>query len=447
MGIAQVDSVADPTDVTPALLSELLQCKVTSCQFNALGKGVMSNVQLLTVCYDGHDSGNRNVGRLPTQFIAKFKKTEIPLPDLFSVEGAFYRLSESISESHLSADSHGEYHELADASVATTADKPQIPFSFRIAKAVATGPSWLLLELIPPNEIDTFEVHEGCPPNVLDDLVIRLARMHLFFWMDSESIKETSQRKKLAVIFKNHSRYLSSSPGTGHTLPIDSRQDQFLPSWPAVRERLTRYIERDDLHRMDNIVDLTATDCRIQKCATRVTQRKYTMVHGDFHIGNILFPKEGRTAVHGCEESCVPWLVDWSMVGLGNPLIDLVFFLVVGANDIHIHQEDASTTSKHLERILRLYYTSLNDQKPTEFSTMEPDQSLLLSWDEFVSMFRECLLNQFIILVCYDTLCRDMADAFPCDEKDVYHDHFDRVNVRCVRMLLSDHGWTENMLD
>ncbi|KAL3789495.1 hypothetical protein HJC23_009731 [Cyclotella cryptica] len=444
MTIAQIDSVTAPTDVTPALLSCILQCKVSSCQLNALGRGVMSNVQLLTVCYDvrEQDSSSMDAVQLPTQFLVKFKKAEVPLPDLFSVEGEFYKLSESLS---VESENRCDKNDPVDAT---------FPFSFRIVKAMATGPSWLLLEFIPPSVTDTFDVHQGCPENVFDDLLLRLARMHSFFWMhgQGESTMKESQQKKLALILKNHCHNLSSSPGAGHTLPINSRQEQFVPAWPAVRERLTRYIKSEDLQKMDNLVEMTAADSRIKKCATRVTERKYTIVHGDFHIGNILLPKGQQTTVDRCEESHIPWLVDWSMVGLGNPLIDLVFFLVVGANDISIHQTDSSSTSKNVERILKLYHTILNEQKIREISTDEPNnistqQRLLLSWDEFVSMFRECLLNQFIILVCYDSLCRDMSDACPCGEKDVYHDHFDRVNVRCLRMLLSDYGWMENMFD
>ena len=48
------------------------------------------------------------------------------------------------------------------------------------------------------------------------------------------------------------------------------------------------------------------------------------------------------------------------------------------------------------------------------------------------------ILNQFIILVCYDSLCRSMADA--SSSSQIYHDQFDRVNTQCVRMLLSAYG-------
>ena len=34
-----------------------------------------------------------------------------------------------------------------------------------------------------------------------------------------------------------------------------------------------------------------------------------------------------------------------------------------------------------------------------------------LTWNNFLTMFRQSLLNQFIILVCYDSLCRTMADS------------------------------------
>jgi hypothetical protein len=118
-----------------------------------------------------------------------------------------------------------------------------------------------------------------------------------------------------------------------------------------------------------------------------------------------------------------------------NPLVDLVFFLVVGAPNIPINESGTclSTMSANVDRVLKLYHTTLNDE------------SALFSWDQFVTHFRACLLKQLVILICYDGLCRDMADSLR-DVKDVYHAHFDRVNVRCARMLLSDFGWVKDML-
>jgi len=243
-------------------------------------------------------------------------------------------------------------------------------------------------------------------------------------------------RSELADVLIRRSGNLSSNPGAGHTLPINTRQQLFLPSWPAVRERLTSYMNDYDLERIGAIVNWTATHDHIEKCAKFVSSDlNCTLVHGDFHIGNLLIPIK-RTSSNECSTASKPFLVDWSMAGMGNPLIDLVFFLVVGAQSIPCHDTDSITSSEVVEGILKQYQTALNDQEHTA--------KVLLSWDDLISMFRVCLLNQFIILVCYDSLCRDMANTFQ-GKKDVYHDHFDKVNARCIRMLLSNFGWSNEM--
>lgn len=403
MTIAQINSVTSPADITPDLLSDILEHPISACEIKPLGKGVLSNVQVLTITYDKSICAGEG---LPTRFIAKFKKEDIPLPDLFSVEGEFYRLCESLDKSS------------------------NMAFPFKLVRGFATGPCWLLLEYIPHSEIILHDVHEGCPYNLFDDLVVRLAKLHSSFWLrDVQQLTDCdcASKNKLAFMLKNLSRKLSATPGCGHSLPTNVRQNQFLPAWPAVRERLALYItDESSLGSIDNMVDSTAKDSRIEKCSTRISKSKFTLVHGDYHIGNVLSPNNVQD----------PWLVDWSMAGLGNPLIDLVFFLVVGAPSIPVHQCDADKTAGNVEFILHQYITALNETEE------------LLSWDELVNMFRLCILNQFIILVCYDDLCRvGLSDSFSDDMRNVYHSHFDKVNVRCARLLISEFGWTKEVLD
>ena len=262
MTTAQVDAVSATSDCDAELFSRILSHKVASFEWKTLGKGVMSNVQLLSVKYEQKANTDDEM-QPPTQFIVKFKKPEIPLPDLFSVEGEFYKLSESIVES-------------ADAG------EPSNPFPFRLARALATGASWLMLEYIP--NINTIDVHEGCPPELFDDLVIRLAKMHSYFWIHDKtepSMPEEEHLTNFASMLQSFSGKLSTNPGAGHTLPITAREDLFLPAWPAVRERLRPYIKCDDLlKRMDAMVEWTGTGCRIETCARRVSDRKCTLVHG-----------------------------------------------------------------------------------------------------------------------------------------------------------------------
>ena len=464
--VVKIDTTASPNDVTAKLLTSLLNThykimnlhskdiQVASFQWQPLGRGFMSNVQLLTVCYETdylHSTATGGVTRpdmppnnMQPQFLAKFRKEEIPLEDLFSVEGQFYQLARELfaSDSKVSCESANK-------------------FPFRLVDAIATGPSWLLLEYIPPENMIIIDVHEGCPPDRFDDLLVRLARMHATCWVSNTTSESSKESTSISSILKKHALKLSPTPGAGHSLPPSIRQEQFQASWPAVRERLIPYFQSDEgvksLGRMDQTVSWTAQSPRIEEIAQSVAERKYTVVHGDFHIGNMLLQK---TQTNNDEEMKhpMPWLVDWSMAGIGNPCVDLVFFLVVGADAIPIHEISSSTdvassqstnatATEHVRLILEQYYQALTSETQVEDATNEPSnapsqssQHPLLPWETFLTMFSQCLLNQFIILACYDSLCRSMADASPISQ--LYHDHFDRVNTRCVRMLLSEYGMT-----
>ena len=107
-----IDSVKTPDDISANILSDILKKEVANYRLSPLGRGVLSNVQTLEVTL-GEDT--RTV-----QFIAKFRKDEIPLEDLFNVEGAFYHLVDKLEDVNA--------------------------FPFRLTKALATGTHWLLLE-------------------------------------------------------------------------------------------------------------------------------------------------------------------------------------------------------------------------------------------------------------------------------------------------------------
>lgn len=155
---------------------------------------------------------------------------------------------------------------------------------------------------------------------------------------------------------------------------------------------------------MDEIVNWIASVDRIQVIKKSVEERRYTLVHGDFHMGNLLLPTKDNKCISSVDNR--PWLVDWSFSGVGNPVVDLVFFL--GMNDV-----------TNIDSVLRNYHNVIKERSQ-------------LSLDDLLTMFRECLLNQFVMLVCYDSLCREMAGS-----REDQHAHFDRVNTRCARMILA----------
>lgn len=362
----QIDSVKSPDDIDIAILSNILNAQVTDYHLSPLGRGVLSNVQILEV----------KLSAQAVQFVVKFRKAEIPMDDLFSVEGAFYQLVDELEQMKAS-------------------------FPFRLTKALATGTHWLLLEYIPWENVTSLNVHQSCPTDQFDDLIRRLAKMHEHCWINSSSSSST----KMAAIINKYSTKLADAPGAGQSLPSSTRQEQFEAAWPAVKKRLVPFFSSESLQQVDDIVKWIATCDRIEAIKRCVDEKRYTLVHGDFHMGNMLLPKQIEGHIDRTDTR--PWLVDWSFSGIGNPLVDLLFFLAM--NDIR---------AQDTQRVLQDYYDVV---KVTS-----------LSWDEFFTMFRQCLLNQFIILVCYDSLCRDMTHSLSCEMVD----HFDRVNARCSQMIL-----------
>ena len=356
------DDIKCPDDINLEILSKILNVKhIVEFCIAPLGRGVLSNVQTLDVKLSSTNT---------MQFLVKFRKDEIPLDDLFKVESTFYELADE--------------QEQLDAM-----------FPFRLAKALATGSNCIILELI--QDVTCLDVHQSCPVDYFDDLIHKLAEIHACCWKGSSS----------AISKKIHTEYaprLAMSPGAGQSLPASTRQEQFEVAWPAVRKRLVPFFSSKDICRLDDVVNWIASVDRIEVIKRCVEERRYTLVHGDFHMGNSLLP----TKDNKCDSSVDnrPWLVDWSFSGVGNPVVDLVFFL--GMNDV-----------TNIDSVLQNYYNVIKERSQ-------------LSLDDLVAMFRECLLNQFVILVSYDSLCREMADS-----REDQHAHFDRVNSRCARMILA----------
>jgi hypothetical protein len=165
-----------------------------------------------------------------------------------------------------------------------------------------------------------------------------------------------------------------------------------------------------------------------------------TLIHGDFHVGNMLFANiSGIENVDDDKNVTSPiWLLDWATCGQGNPLCDFVFFWVVSTND-----SDARTMIQHY---LPLYYDTLMKSRRGHDKPMplaESDQLCDFTYAQCLFMARTCLIHQFILLVCYDTWTRNfLLDICNKDGDDAtlqfYQQHFDNVNRRCALAVLSD---------
>lgn len=70
---------------------------------------------------------------------------------------------------------------------------------------------------------------------------------------------------------------------------------------------------------------------------------------------------------------------------------------------------------------------------------LESNTELDFPWDTCVSYFRTCLLNQFIVLVCYDDISKTLlkTQVESSEVLEHYSQHFMNVNKRCIEALLS----------
>jgi thiamine kinase-like enzyme len=159
---------------------------------------------------------------------------------------------------------------------------------------------------------------------------------------------------------------------------------------------------------------------RLRDIHDKVHRERWTCVHGDYHIANWLFP---RNAHHK------PVLVDWATCGYGNPMVDVVFFLVVSTNDQLV---------SNVKTWLEGYYHNL-----TRFN---PKISSQITLERMREWFRWALLCQWMILVAYDDMCRQIALAEPdAAKRQSQLKHFRNVNRRTLLAMQSIGNW-DNLL-
>ena len=125
------------------------------------------------------------------------------------------------------------------------------------------------------------------------------------------------------------------------------------------------------------------------------------------------------------EKQRKPILVDFATTGYGNPLIDLVFFMVVSSND---------NTVSDCQLFLKQYYQLL----------IEYDSSLSakISLSTLCEWLPWALLCQFMILIAYDGVCRDIAAAEENEQKRASQfQHFFNANRRMILAIKSIDNW------
>ncbi|KAK1948254.1 hypothetical protein P3T76_000544 [Phytophthora citrophthora] len=365
-----------PGQLTTEFLQEILrpshpsQC-VVGLHWEPMNLGVIAEVVIIKVKFtcDGNTTEKR--------FVGKFLRPEFPFESMFSVESKFY--NEFTTKS-------------GDAAMKNSA--AAIGFPFAIPTAIFTSNVLIVLECV--ESVKTFTCIDGSPPQYIPTLVKKLAQMHARFW--------------------NHDcDGLAIPAGIGSQLTGEEKRLQFPNCWKD-------YL--DDVSLESNEITMLIAHCQrlsqkpeqLQLVHDMVDNGPSSLIHGDFHIANMLLPTEDRA-----EE--VTWLLDWATCGKGNPLRDLAFFFIVSVQANHRRAQEA--------QCLTVYHEALTTEAKTAH----------LSMDELAWQYKLCVLNQFLILVVFDSLSKSLAANAKTEKLRVELDaHFREVNRRACLSVLDNLG-------
>ena len=241
--------------MTLEILQKLLnKTNITSFTNIRIETAVLSNVYRIQVHLEHEQI---------VELIAKFKRKELhEFHDMFRVESNFY-----------------------------TEISVELKNSFKIPKCIYASATFLLLACITS---ETFSVMQACPIEKIQPILINLAKMHSQFW-------------KFGKVDK-----LASPAGIRSTLDGLTKETQFPTHLAAFLQDLPQKELLQRICKQDIVSNIRSTHDLLHE-----SSNVWTMIHGDFHIGNILIQNSSF------------WLVDWATCGKGNPLRDVVFFLIV----------------------------------------------------------------------------------------------------------------------
>ncbi|EEY65830.1 uncharacterized protein PITG_03356 [Phytophthora infestans T30-4] len=371
---------ARPSDLTTEFLQQILQAshpshRVVDFQWEPMNLGVIAEVVIIRIEFES--TTGSDCKKVEKRFVGKFLRPEFPFESMFSVESKFYN----------------EFTTKAgDAAFKNSAAAMGFPFA--IPTAIFTSNVLIVLECV--ESIKTFTCVDGSPPDHIPMLVTKLAQMHARFW--------------------NHDcDGLATPAGIGSQLTGEEKRLRFPDCWKdflddvalesskkttltALCQRLSR--KPDQLKLVHDMVD-SGPSC---------------LIHGDFHIANMLLPTGGT-------ENEATWLLDWATCGKGNPLRDLAFFFVVSVQANHRRAQEA--------QCLEIYHNALT----TETETVR------LSLDELRRQYNMCVLNQFLILVVFDSLSKSLAANAKTEKLRVeLNEHFREVNRRSCLSVLDNLG-------
>ncbi|OQR92866.1 hypothetical protein ACHHYP_03115 [Achlya hypogyna] len=277
--------------------------------------GVLSNVMQIDV--------HRESG--VTALIAKFPRPEFPMMrPMFAVEAAFY----------------------------TKTDQSRVPF--RLATVLSASADAIVLAKL--DNVKSYTCYDGCPAERVPAITRKLAQMHAVHW---------------DLAFPE----LAEVPGIGANLSVDDKQTKFKSLFEPFLADLG--LDKATQAAVEDMCKWLSIGKRLTRLHDTVESWHKSLIHGDFHVANMLFQGDSI------------FVLDWATCGASNPLRDLAFFFTVSVTaDVRAAEE---------ARSLRAYADIL--------AAAVPDVSVA----EVESMYFHCVLNQFVILVGYNALTMSLA--------------------------------------
>lgn len=366
---------ARPHQLTVAFLSEILRPQypdwsVDDFDWKPMEVGVISEVVAIRVQLSERQSAGAERRQHTKHFVGKFLRDEFPFEKMFVVESTFYRRF-------------------------TPSAMQSSRFPFATPAPVFLSNVLIVLERV--ESVDTFACVDGCPSNLIPRMVQKLAQLHVRYW-DTDLAD------------------LAAPAGIGSELSGDAKKSQFPDAWTSFLDDVP--LSTGDKTRVAAFCQrLIAEPDRLERVHDLVANGPSTLIHGDFHVANTLFPSDPSNET--------VWLLDWATCGRGHPMRDLAFFFIVSVTG-----EDRKS---HEQGALEAYHRILVAEGHAE-----------LSLQDWTRLYRVCVLNQFLILVVYDSLSKHLASNAKTDKlRRELHAHFREVNVRACLSVLDNFEGSE----
>ena len=403
---------------------KLTRTDIESFEIAPITQGVLSSVYKLTVVMKRSISTTRKEEET-ILWIVKFPRPELQLDWMLECEANFYRQQQGRNGTH-------------EESSVLPFDIPQ--FIYAGCSSSENNNNFdkkkkphqcLIIEGIP--DVTCGPLTDGCPPDKIPYLIEAMAAWHAHNWVvtnidDDDDDDDDSEARR--TYYHN----LCPLPGMGQRLDPLQLEHLYRQEINAFLERLlvqedtsTNSISPRTVQFLKELQNykLRAIPQRLRSKACACT-----CIHGDYHIANWLFPKNNNNTQKDKMKK-KPVLVDWATAGYANPMIDLVFFLVVSTTNTETMIVEAK------EKWLPFYYSHLqeyyyhygnnkahNDSGMDKLSPLH-DDALRYEW------FQWAAINQLLILVAYDELCRQ--SVAPDDASTLAH--FQRVNRRAILLV------------